>query len=102
MLNLPMALAVIGGMPERFAPFIHLFRHAAQEAGHDAEKLAVGINTHGYVADTSQRAADEFFPSYAAQMTRIGRERGWPPTSREHFNAGLDLPAIWRSAAPNR
>ena len=68
-LNLPMALAIIGGMPERFAPFVNLFRQAASQAGHDAERLPVGINTHGYVADTSQQAADEFFPSYAAQMT---------------------------------
>ena len=87
-LNLPMALAIIGGLPERFAPFINLFRQAASHAGHDAAKLPVGINTHGYVAETSQAAADEFFPSYAAQMTHIGRERGWPPTTREHFDAG--------------
>jgi alkanesulfonate monooxygenase SsuD/methylene tetrahydromethanopterin reductase-like flavin-dependent oxidoreductase (luciferase family) len=87
MLNLPMALAIIGGMPERFAPFIHLFR----QAGHDPARLPVAINTHGYVADTSQQAADEFFPSYAAQMSRIGAERGWPPTTRAQFNAGLDL-----------
>jgi alkanesulfonate monooxygenase SsuD/methylene tetrahydromethanopterin reductase-like flavin-dependent oxidoreductase (luciferase family) len=91
MLNLPMALAIIGGMPERFLPFINLFRQAAREAGHDAGRLPVGINTHGYVADTSQRAADEFFPSYAAQMSRIGRERGWPPTTRAQFDASLGL-----------
>jgi probable LLM family oxidoreductase len=91
MLNLPLALAIIGGMPERFAPFIHLFRQAAREAGHDADKLAVGINTHGFVADTSQRAADEFFPSYAGRMTKLGRERGWPPTTREHFETGREL-----------
>jgi alkanesulfonate monooxygenase SsuD/methylene tetrahydromethanopterin reductase-like flavin-dependent oxidoreductase (luciferase family) len=91
MLNLPMALAIIGGLPERFANFVHLYRQAAAHAGHDAGKLPLGINTHGYVADTSQQAADEFFPSYAAQMTHIGRERGWPPTTREHFNAGLPL-----------
>jgi probable LLM family oxidoreductase len=91
MLNLPMALAIIGGMPERFKPFIDLFRQAAREAGHDAAQLPVGINTHGYVADTSQRAANEFFPSYAAQMSRIGRERGWPPTTRAQFDVGLDL-----------
>jgi len=87
-LGLPMALAIIGGMPERFAPFIELFREAARRAGHDAARLPVGINTHGYVADTTQQAADEFFPSYADQMTRIGRERGWPPTTRAHFDAG--------------
>ena len=87
-LGLPMALAIIGGMPERFRPFIDLFRAAAKNAGHEAEKLPVGINTHGYVADTSQAAADEFFPSYAAQMTHIGKERGWPPTTRAQFDAG--------------
>jgi probable LLM family oxidoreductase len=87
-LNLPMALAIIGGLPERFAPFVNLFRQAAKHAGHDADALPLGINTHGYVADTSQAAHDEFFPSYAAQMTHIGRERGWPPTTREHFEAG--------------
>ncbi|MSP44967.1 MAG: LLM class flavin-dependent oxidoreductase [Xanthobacteraceae bacterium] len=87
-LGLPMALAIIGGMPERFRPFIDLFRDAAKNAGHEAEKLPVGINTHGYVADTSQAAADEFFPSYAAQMTHIGKERGWPPTTRAQFDAG--------------
>ena len=88
-LGLPMALAIIGGMPERFRPFVDLFREAAKQAGHDAETLPVGINTHGYVADTSQQAANEFFPSYAAQMTHIGRERGWPPTTRTQFDAGL-------------
>jgi probable LLM family oxidoreductase len=90
-LGLPMALAIIGGMPERFAPFVELYRQAAQEAGHDAARLPVGINTHGYVADTSQQAADEFFPSYAAQMGRLGRERGWPPMSRAQFDAGRTL-----------
>jgi alkanesulfonate monooxygenase SsuD/methylene tetrahydromethanopterin reductase-like flavin-dependent oxidoreductase (luciferase family) len=90
-LNLPLALAIIGGMPERFLSFINLFRQAAREAGHDWQRLPVGINTHGYVADTSQQAADEFFPSYAAQMSRIGRERGWPPTTREQFDASLGL-----------
>ncbi len=90
-LGLPMALAIIGGMPERFSPFIDVFRQAAKQAGHHAETLPVGINTHGYVADTSQQAADEFFPSYAAQMTHIGRERGWPPTTRAQFNAALGL-----------
>jgi probable LLM family oxidoreductase len=88
LLNLPMALAIIGGMPERFRPFVDLFRRAAKEAGHDAERIPLGINTHGYVAGTSQQAADEFFPSYAAQMTHIGRERGWPPTTRAQFDAG--------------
>jgi probable LLM family oxidoreductase len=101
-LGLPMALAIIGGMPERFLPYVELFRQAARQAGHDSEKLPVGINTHGYVADTSQAAADEFFPSYAAQMTHIGRERGWPPTTRTQFDAGLNLRAHLAIGSPEQ
>ena len=85
-LGLPMALAIIGGMPERFVPAIDLYRETAQRAGHDLAKLPVGINSHVYVADTSEQAADEFFPPYAEVMTRIGRERGWPPTTRQQFD----------------
>jgi probable LLM family oxidoreductase len=87
-LGLPLALAIIGGEPERFASLVQLYRDAGQRAGHDLSKLAVSINSHAYVADTSQRAADEFFPAYAQVMTRIGRERGWPPTTRQQFEAG--------------
>ena len=86
-LGLPMALAIIGGMPERFAPLVNLYREAARRAGHDPAHLPVGINTHAYVADTSQAAADEFFPSYAEAMSRIGRERGWPSTTRQQYDA---------------
>jgi probable LLM family oxidoreductase len=94
-LGLPLALAIIGGAPERFAPLITLYREAARRAGHDdtgpanpnGPGIAVGINSHAYVADTSQRAAQEFYPAYAEVMTRIGRERGWPPTTREQYDA---------------
>jgi probable LLM family oxidoreductase len=86
-LGLPMALAIIGGSPERFAPFVSLYRDTAVKAGHDLSKLPVSINSHAYIADDSRRAADEFFPSYAYVMTKIGRERGWPPTTREQFEA---------------
>jgi alkanesulfonate monooxygenase SsuD/methylene tetrahydromethanopterin reductase-like flavin-dependent oxidoreductase (luciferase family) len=86
-LGLPLALAIIGGMPERFAPLIALYRDAARKAGHDPAKLPVGINSHAYVAATSEQAADEFYPTYAEVMTRIGRERGWPPTTRDQFDA---------------
>jgi probable LLM family oxidoreductase len=86
-LGLPMALAIIGGTPERFAPLVDLYRQAAGEAGHDPAGLPVGINSHTYVAETSQQAREEFFPAYAAMMNRIGRERGWPPMTREQFEA---------------
>ena len=84
-LGLPMALAIIGGAPERFAPFVSLYRDTAKKKGHDPASLPVSINSHAYIADDSKRAADEFFPPYARVMTRIGRERGWPPTTREQF-----------------
>jgi len=83
-LGLPLALAIIGGAPERFVPLVELYRRAAGEAGHPG--LPVGINSHTYVADTSQQAADEFFPAYAGMMNRIGRERGWSPMTRPQFD----------------
>lgn len=82
MLGLPMALAIIGGMPERFTPFAELHRRAARQAGHDPLP-ALSINSHGYIAETSQQALDESFPAVAAMMNRIGRERGWTPMARQ-------------------
>jgi probable LLM family oxidoreductase len=87
-LGLPLALAIIGGQPERFVPLVELYRRAAEEAGHDPAKLPVSLNMHAFVADTSQRAAAVFYPGYAEVMSRIGRERGWPPLSRPQFEAG--------------
>jgi probable LLM family oxidoreductase len=86
-LGLPLALAIIGGMPERFVPMVELYRESARRAGHDPAALPVGINSHGYIADTSAGAADEAWPPYADTMGRIGRERGWPPPTRERFEA---------------
>jgi len=90
-LGLPMALAIIGGEPERFAPFVEIYREAGQRAGHPPERLKVSINSHGYLADTAQRASDEAFPPFAATMNRIGRERGWPPLSRADFDRSTGL-----------
>ena len=84
-LGLPLALAIIGGMPERFAPMVDLHRRVAEEAGH--APLPISINSHGHLADDSRRAADEAFPAFAAMMNRIGRERGWGPMRREDFEA---------------
>ncbi len=83
-LGLPLALAIIGGAPERFVQLVNLYRKAATEAGHPG--LPVGINSHTYVADTAQQAADDFFPAYAGMMNRIGRERGWSPMTRQQFD----------------
>jgi len=88
-LGLPMALAIIGGMPERFAPFAEIHRRAALETGHEIPALS--INSHGFIARTSQEAADVSWPPFEAMMTKIGRERGWPPMGREEFDASRTL-----------
>src|SRR5271166_4520017 len=88
MLGLPLAIAIIGGEPARFAPLAALYREAARRAGVARDKLAVGINGHGFLADTAGGAIDAFFGPYAEVMSRIGRERGWPPLSRAQFELG--------------
>jgi probable LLM family oxidoreductase len=97
-LGLPMALAIIGGMPERFAPLVQLYREAArqplraaQQAGHDPAHLPVSINSHGFLADDAQQAADAYYPSAVVVMNKIGRERGWAPASRQQLEAGRTL-----------
>lgn len=84
-LGLPMALAIIGGLPERFARFVDVYRTAGTRAGHASSQLRLGINSHGYLADDSQQASAESFASYAHVMNTIGRERGWPPMARDDF-----------------
>lgn len=91
-LGLPMALAIIGGIPEHFAPLVDLYREAARRAGHDPSRLPLSINSHGYLADTSRRAADESFPSVAEVMNKIGKERGWPPLTKQQYDASRALP----------
>ncbi|HET8770064.1 MAG TPA: LLM class flavin-dependent oxidoreductase [Gemmatimonadaceae bacterium] len=86
-LGLPMALAIIGGAPERFVPFVDLYRETARKAGHDLGKLAVSINSHGFIAEESGVAAELAYAPYIDQMGRIGRERGWPPPTRRQFDA---------------
>ena len=83
--GVPMALAIIGGMPERFVPFTDLYKETYKKAGHDAAKFQLAINSHGYIADDSQKAADEFYGPYAYVMSKIGRERGWSPMNREQY-----------------
>lgn len=101
-LGLPMALAIIGGEPERFAPFVELHREALRRAGHDPAKVPAGINSHGYIAEDSQKAADEAFGPYKETMDKIGRERGWPPSSRAQFDAGRTLHGAYFIGSPEQ
>lgn len=86
-LGLPLMIAIIGGETRQFRPLVDIYREYGHRAGHAPEKLKVGIHVIGYVAETTEKAADDFFPGYAKTFSRIGRERGWPPTTRSHFDA---------------
>jgi probable LLM family oxidoreductase len=87
MLGLPLMVAIIGGEPKRFRPLIDLYREAGRRAGHSSDKLIVGLHSIGFLGDTTKQAADDFFPGYAHTFTEIGKERGWPPTTRAQFDA---------------
>ena len=91
-LDLPMALAIIGGDPRRFAPFFQLYRESYQKAGRDPSTATLSLNMHGFVSSTTEAAKDIYSAAHLEVMNRIGRERGWGPQGREHFEA---------SAGPN-
>ncbi|MCR2806886.1 LLM class flavin-dependent oxidoreductase [Paenibacillus soyae] len=91
MLGLPIVFAIIGGMPERFAPLVNLYKQAAAKAGHDPSKLQIATHSHGFLADSTEEAADLFFPYNQAQMNTIGRERGWPHYDRAAYDNARSL-----------
>ena len=86
-LGLPLMVAVIGGETHRFRPLIDLYKEAGKNAGYAPEQLKVGLHSLGYVANTKDEAVNDYFPGYAETFTRIGKERGWPPVTRPHFDA---------------
>ncbi len=90
-LGLPMALAIIGGMPERFAPLTDLYRASASEAGHNPTDIRLSINSHGFIGDDSKQAADDYFPSFQMMMNKIGKERGWTGITRQQFEGSRSL-----------
>jgi len=86
-LGLPLMVAIIGGETRRFRPLIDVYREYGRRAGHAPDQLKVGVHALGYVAETTQRAIEDFYPGYAKTVTRIGKERGWPPVTRAQFDA---------------
>ena len=90
--GLPVALAIIGGIPDRFSVLGDIHRRALSEAGFDPATVPLAVHAHGYVAATSEQAAEEFYPPYAGVMTQLGRERGWSPMTRIQFE-GMRGPA---------
>jgi probable LLM family oxidoreductase len=91
--RMPLMLAIIGGQPDRFAPFIDLYYRALTEFGF--ERLPVGVHSPGYVAATDEQARNELWPHYRAMHDRIGRERGWGPTTRTRFEAEADAGSLY-------
>ncbi len=87
LLGLPLAVAVIGGETHRFRPLVDLYREAGRRAGHSPDQLKVALHSLGYVAESTQQAADDFYPGYARAFNKIGRERGWHPVTRADFDA---------------
>jgi len=86
-LGLPLMVAIIGGEPRRFRPLVDLYRETWKQHGYSAEQLKVGVHMLGYVGDSTQEAADTFYPGYAKAMTDVGKERGWPAMTRASFDA---------------
>jgi probable LLM family oxidoreductase len=83
--RLPLMIAIIGGPAARFAPFADLYRRALDQFG--APELPIGVHSPGHVAATDEQAREEAWPHWRQLHDTIGRERGWPPTSREQFDA---------------
>ncbi|MEK8130587.1 LLM class flavin-dependent oxidoreductase [Paenibacillus filicis] len=91
LLGLPIVFSILGGMPERFAPLVELYKEAAVKAGHDPNKLQIATHSHGFISDTTQDASERYYPVMADQMNRIGRERGWATYTRDSYDAASSL-----------
>ncbi len=99
---LPLMIAIIGGRPQQFTPLVDLYRQTADKAGHAGKLLPVGISSHGFIAETTQDAMDTAFPAHQAAMSRIGKERGWPPTTRAQFEAGASPEGAYFMGSPQQ
>ena len=88
-LGLPLMIAIIGGDPRNFRPLVDLYRQAGEKAGHPPDRLTVGVHAIGYVAKSNEQAANDFAPGYLRSFNEVGKERGWGPTTRAHFDAAV-------------
>lgn len=87
-LGLPVIFAIIGGNPAQFKPLFKYYKELYQDSGHDMSRFQVGVHMHSFFGEDSKQTADAYYPVYAAQMTRVGRSRGWSPYSRQQFDFG--------------
>jgi probable LLM family oxidoreductase len=86
--GLPIIFAIIGGNPVQFKPLFDYYREAYAHFEHPADKMQIGVHMHAFFGEDSKQTADEYYPIYAAQMNRIGRQRGWPPYQPQQFVQG--------------
>jgi len=101
-LGLPLMVAVIGGQTYRFRPLIDLYREAGKAAGYKPEELKVGLHSPGYASKTTEKAIEEYYPGYAELWTKLGRERGWPPVTKDKFDGLIDDKGVLVVGGPER
>ena len=101
-LGLPLMVAIIGGDTHRFRPLVDLYREAGQRAGFTPEHLKVGLHSPGYVSNTNEQAVGEYYPGYAELWTKLGKERGWPPVTRPHFDSLIAPTGVLVVGGPER
>ena len=101
-LGLPLMVAIIGGYTARFRPLIDMYREAGLKAGFSLDQLKVGLHSPGYVASTDEQAVTEYYPGYAELWTRLGRERGWPPVTRNQFESLIGQQGVLVVGGPER
>lgn len=89
-LGLPLMVAVIGGKTHNFKPLVDLYRNSGENAGFSPDQLKVGLHSFGYVAETKEKAIADFYPGYKVLMDKIGKERGWAPIQKDHFEKQID------------
>ncbi|MCC9064588.1 LLM class flavin-dependent oxidoreductase [Flavobacterium piscisymbiosum] len=101
-LGLPLMVAVIGGQTYRFKPLVDLYREAGKAAGYKPEELKVGLHSPGFVGSTTAKAIEEYYPGYAELWTKLGRERGWPPVTKDKFDGLIDDQGVLIVGSPER
>lgn len=101
-LGLPLMVAVIGGQTHRFKPLVDLYREAGKVAGYQPEELKVGLHSPGFVGSTTAKAIEEYYPGYAELWTKLGRERGWPPVTKDKFAGLIDDQGVLVVGDPER
>jgi probable LLM family oxidoreductase len=86
--KLPVIFAIIGGSPAQFKPLFEYYRKALEHFGHPTETLQVGVHIHAFFGENSRQTADDYYPTYAGQMNRVGKQRGWPAYTKQQFEQG--------------